>query len=90
LPTDLAAGVRSKVLDQEGNSLKEEVGFSGPHSYHIVNYNSPGATGSPAFSAWVVKNLAWKGHLDHLKKKASPLTKPWDFDAVVKGVESPD
>ena len=86
---DLAAGVRSNVLDQEGNSLKEAVGFSGPHFYHIVNYNSPGATGAPAFDTWVVKNLGWKGLLDHLKKKAAPSTKPCDFDAVAKGMEAP-
>jgi L-2-hydroxyglutarate oxidase len=84
------AGVRSNVVDREGNFLKEAVEITGPHSYHIVNYNSPGATGAPAFSAWVVKNLAWKGLLDHLKRKEAPLTKPWDFEAVVKSVESPD
>jgi L-2-hydroxyglutarate oxidase len=84
------AGVRSNVLDREGNFLKEAVEMDGPHSYHIVNYNSPGATGAPAFGAWVVKNLAWKGHLDHLKKKDAPSTKPWDYDAVVKSIEAPD
>ncbi len=84
------AGVRSNVLDREGAFLKEAVELEGPHSYHIVNYNSPGATGAPAFGAWVVKNLAWKGRLDHLKKKDAPSTKPWDFDTVVKSIEAPD
>jgi L-2-hydroxyglutarate oxidase len=84
------AGVRSNVLDRDGAFLKEALEIPGPHSYHIVNYNSPGATGAPAFGAWVVKNLGWKGLLDHLKKKAAPSAKPWDFDAVIKGVESPD
>ncbi len=84
------AGVRSNVLDRDGNFLKEAIELDGPHSYHIVNYNSPGATGSPAFGAYVVKNLGWKGHLDHLKKKDAPSTKPWDFDAVVKSIEAPD
>ena len=90
LTTPGTAGVRSSVIDRDGNFIKEAIEINGPHSFHIVNYNSPGATGSPAFSAWVVKNLAWKGFLDHLPKKAAPLTKPWDFDAVVRGVESPD
>ncbi len=90
LTTPGTAGVRSSVIDREGNFLKEAIELNGPHSYHIVNYNSPGATGSPAFSAWVVKNLAWKGFLDHLKKKAAPPTKPWDFDAVVQSIEAPD
>jgi (S)-2-hydroxyglutarate dehydrogenase len=84
------AGVRSNVLDRDGNFLKEAIELEGPHSYHIVNYNSPGATGAPAFGAWVVKNLGWKGHLDHLAKKDAPSTKPWDFDAVTKSIEAPD
>ncbi len=29
----------------------------GHNSFHIVNYNSPGATGAPAYSALVVKKL---------------------------------
>ncbi len=84
------AGVRSNVLDRDGNFLKEAVELVGPHSYHIVNYNSPGATGAPAFGAGVVQNLRWTGLLDHLKPKATPSMKPWDFDAVVKAIESPD
>lgn len=84
------AGVRSNVLDREGNFIKEAVEIDGPHSFHIVNYNSPGATGSPAFSAWVVSRLAWKGRFDHMKKRAAPQTKPWDFDAVVNSIEAPD
>ena len=84
------AGVRSNVLDRDGNFVKEAIEMDGPHSYHIVNYNSPGATGAPAFSAWVVKNLARKGRFDHLKEKDAPSKEPWDFDAVVQGVEAQD
>jgi L-2-hydroxyglutarate oxidase len=42
------AGVRAQVIDRRGNFIKEAIELHGPHSYHITNYNSPGATGSPA------------------------------------------
>ena len=75
------AGVRAQVIDRKGNFLKEALEFEGPHSYHITNYNSPGATGSPAFTAWLVNRLDQNGHLHHLKKS---LTRkgPWDFQKI--------
>lgn len=48
-------------------------------SYHIINYNSPGATGAPAYSAFVVKNLQEKGFLDYIIK---PKKSIWDFESV--------
>ncbi|HET7404869.1 MAG TPA: FAD-dependent oxidoreductase, partial [Candidatus Bathyarchaeia archaeon] len=77
------AGVRAQVIDRRGNFLKEAVQFEGPLSFHIVNYNSPGATGSPAFAAWIVNNLASKGHLDHLSKSPRQGRGVWDYSAVV-------
>src|SRR5207244_6324754 len=40
------AGVRAQVIDRNGNFIKEAIEIKGPLSYHITNYNSPGATGS--------------------------------------------
>jgi len=55
-----------------------------------VNYNSPGATGSPAYTAWIVQLLAKAGHLDHLKAKAAKPAGLWDFDAVCAAIEAPN
>src|SRR2546428_169373 len=84
------AGVRAQVVDPHGNFVKEAIEIPGPHSFHVVNYNSPGATGSPAYTAWIVQLLAKAGHLDHLKAKAAKPAGLWDFDAVCAAIEAPN
>jgi len=83
------AGVRAQIVDLHGNFVKEAIEIPGPHSFHVVNYNSPGATGSPAYTAWIVNLLAKAGHLDHLKAKAAEPGRLWDFDAVCAAIEAP-
>ena len=83
------AGVRASVIDRGGNFVKEAIELAGPHSYHITNYNSPGATGAPAYAAWTVQRLARAGHLDHLKPKAAKAPGLWDFDAICAAIEAP-
>ncbi|MBO0888136.1 FAD-dependent oxidoreductase [Candidatus Bathyarchaeota archaeon] len=76
------AGVRAQVIDRKGNFMKEAIEFEAPLSYHITNYNSPGATGSPAFAAYVVNRLGAKGHFDHLKQTQSKGNGVWDFESI--------
>jgi len=83
------AGVRASCIDRHGNFMKEAIELDGPHSHHILNYNSPGATGAPAYSAWMVANLASRGFLDHLTPKAARPDGPWDFDSVTAAVATP-
>ena len=80
------AGVRAQVIDRKGNFMKEAIEYEAPLSYHITNYNSPGATGSPAFAAYTVYRLGQKGHLDHMKENPSKGNGIWDFDVVSKTV----
>ncbi len=79
------AGIRTPVITRKGDIVKEAIEVPGPHSYHILNYNSPGATGSPAYAAYLVDRLAARGDLDHLKRNPKPQ-KVWDWDAVAKGM----
>jgi len=79
------AGIRSNVVDRGGAIVKEAIELPGPHSYHVVNYNSPGATGAPAFAAYLVDRLAARGELDHLTP--NPKGASWDWDAVAKAME---
>ena len=81
------AGVRASVIDRKGNFIKEAIEIPGPHSYHITNYNSPGATGAPAYAAWLVKKLATKGYFDHVKLKSRTPRGLWDFEAICKRIE---
>jgi (S)-2-hydroxyglutarate dehydrogenase len=77
------AGVRAQVIDRHGNFIKEAIEVKGPLSYHITNYNSPGATGSPAYAAWLVQKLGSEGYLD-LRKRISTRSKgPWNYESVV-------
>jgi L-2-hydroxyglutarate oxidase len=80
------AGVRAAVIDRKGNFIKESIELDGPLSYHITNYNSPGATGAPAYAAYLVKTLESKGHLDHLKHAPSRSKSRWDFDVVCEAI----
>lgn len=62
------AGVRSSLIDSKG-FVPEVIQDYSASSIHILNYNSPGATGAPAFSAQIVATLQNKGYLDTLKQR---------------------
>ena len=73
------AGIRSPIITPKGKFLTDVMELEDKNSYHIINYNSPGATGAPAYSALVVKKLQEKGFLDYQIK---PKKSIWDFDSV--------
>jgi (S)-2-hydroxyglutarate dehydrogenase len=81
-------GVRSSVVDASG-FVPEALLLRGEASAHIINFNSPGATGAPAYSAMVVENLRSWGYLESLKPKEARIGIPgWDFRAVTAGLQS--
>lgn len=80
------AGVRAQVIDRNGNFIKEAIELEGPLSYHITNYNSPGATGSPAFAAWLVNRLDQSGHFSHLTHTMAKRGL-WDFRMISAQVD---
>ncbi len=51
------AGVRAALIDRAGRFVPEVVEASDQRSFHILNYNSPGATGAPAYARQVVQKL---------------------------------
>ena len=76
-------GVRTSVIDSSG-FVPEAVLLKGEASAHIINFNSPGATGAPAYSAMVVNQLSEEGRLGWLSpREAEPLIPGWDFDKVL-------
>ena len=74
------AGIRTHVITPEGMFLPEVMELKGNHSFHIINYNSPGATGASAYSALVVKKLQDVGFLDSIQKPKNPI---WNFEEVL-------
>jgi L-2-hydroxyglutarate oxidase len=75
-----AGGIRSSLIDRRG-FVPEAVLIEGGESLHILNYNSPGATGAPAYSAYLVEQMVQHGMLDrlHPRKNGDGL---WDFDSA--------
>jgi L-2-hydroxyglutarate oxidase len=74
------AGVRSSLIDKDG-FVPEAVLVNGEKSFHILNYNSPGATGAPAFSAYVISKIVSSGHFDGFRKKnAFSQDSIWQFE----------
>ncbi|KAG0511765.1 MAG: FAD-dependent oxidoreductase [Nitrosopumilales archaeon] len=74
------AGIRSPVITPKGKFLPDVLELQNSYSYHIINYNSPGATGAPAYSAFVVQKLQESGYLDYPKKIKKSI---WNFDKVI-------
>lgn len=70
------AGVRSSVIDGKG-FVPEAVLVNGENSIHILNYNSPGATGAPAFSAYVISKIMRDGHFEFKRKNKASF---WNYE----------
>lgn len=74
------AGIRTPLITPKGKFLPDVLELSSKSSFHIINYNSPGATGAPAYSAFVVKKMQELGLLD-FKQKQKPSV--WNFENVM-------
>ncbi|MFB5631124.1 MAG: NAD(P)/FAD-dependent oxidoreductase [Nitrosopumilaceae archaeon] len=74
------AGIRTPIITPKGTFMSDILELFGKNSFHVINYNSPGATGAPAYSAFVVKQLQEKGFLDFTQK---PKESFWKFEDVV-------
>jgi len=74
------AGIRTPLITPEGRFLPDVLELANSSSFHIINYNSPGATGAPAYSAFVVKKIQDEGLLDFTKKVKRSI---WNFDDVL-------
>ena len=77
------AGIRTPVISPEGKFIPDVMEREGQNSFHIVNYNSPGATGAPAYSALVIKKLQDKGILKNPKSQKNSL---WDFNSIIEQI----
>jgi L-2-hydroxyglutarate oxidase len=77
------AGVRSSLIDGTG-FVPEALELWSNLSLHILNYNSPGATGAPAYSAMLVSSLEERGCLSRLRERRDhPHSALWDFSQVI-------
>lgn len=82
------SGIRSPVISPDGAFVPDVMELDGPSSFHIVNYNSPGATGAPAYSAHAVGRMRRLGLLDHVRGRPGRpgRLQGWSFeDAAAVG-----
>ncbi len=79
-PEHGTAGIRTPVISPKGEFVQDILEIFGDNSFHIVNYNSPGATGAPAYAAFIVKQLQDKGFLDYTQK---PKESFWNFEKII-------
>lgn len=75
------AGVRASLIDRNG-FVPEAVTVKGESVLHILNYNSPGATGAPAYAAYIVQELLDAGILNIAERSTSGISDAWDFNMV--------
>lgn len=76
------AGVRASVIDESGKFVPDAVIKEEKTSIHVLNYNSPGATGALPFAAYVVSKMSENGAIDIKDNRCGP----WDLEEVLRTI----
>ena len=79
------AGIRSSVIDENGKFVPDVILLEENSSFHILNYNSPGATGALPFSVHVINQLHQKGLFEN--DDINLQCGPWKFNEIVEKLE---
>ena len=81
------SGVRSSLIDSKG-FVPEALQLETQSSFHVLNFNSPGATGAPVFSALAVDKMRRSGALDGMRRKTQPVDALWVYDDLIGRLET--
>jgi L-2-hydroxyglutarate oxidase len=76
------AGIRSSVINEDGQFVPDVILEGDSMSFHILNYNSPGATGALPFSAYVVNHLNEKGMFK--SERSDAQCGFWKFSEIIE------
>ena len=79
------AGIRSSVINENGKFVPDVILLEEETSFHILNYNSPGATGALPFSAHVINQLHKRGLFENEDMEAQ--CGPWKFNDIIEKLE---
>ena len=79
------AGIRSSVINENGKFVPDVIQIEDETSFHILNYNSPGATGALSFSAHIINQLNEKGLL--LNEEQDAECGPWKFSDIIEKIQ---
>ena len=80
------AGIRSSVINEGGEFVTDVILKGDSESFHILNYNSPGATGALPFSAYIVDHLNRQGIFENQRLDAQ--CGPWKFSRIIEKLAS--
>jgi (S)-2-hydroxyglutarate dehydrogenase len=76
------AGIRSLLIDKDGKFIPDTLIIKQDNSMHILNYNSPGATGALPMAASVVNELYEDGTISFAESKSL-----WDIRSVAEKMD---
>jgi len=79
------AGIRSSVINENGKFVSDVILLEENSSFHILNYNSPGATGALPFSVHLINQLHQKGLFEN--DDINLQCGPWKFNEIVEKLE---
>ena len=79
------AGIRSSVINENGKFVPDVILLEEETSFHILNYNSPGATGALPFSAHVINQLHKNGLFE--SEDIGAQCGPWKFNDIIEKLE---
>ena len=79
------AGIRSSIIDDRGKFAPDVILIENDMSFHVLNYNSPGATGALPFSAHIVNHLNKTGLINNDDEDA--VCGPWKFSEIIEKLQ---
>lgn len=79
------AGIRSSVIDDDGKFVPDVILVDDDTSFHILNYNSPGATGALPFAAHIINHLNKTGLFE--SETVDAQCGPWNFSQILEKLE---
>ncbi|MFQ5496362.1 MAG: NAD(P)/FAD-dependent oxidoreductase [Nitrosopumilus sp.] len=79
------AGIRSSVIGNDGKFVPDVILIDEESSFHILNYNSPGATGALPFAAHIINHLNKTGL--YVSEELDVQCGPWNFSQIIEKLE---
>ncbi|KEQ56974.1 putative malatequinone oxidoreductase protein [Marine Group I thaumarchaeote SCGC AAA799-E16] len=79
------AGIRSSIINEKGKFEPDVILLDDESSFHILNYNSPGATGALPFAAHIVNHLHKSGLFS--SETTDAQCGPWKFSEIIEKIE---
>ncbi len=79
------AGIRSSIIDAKGKFVPDVILIDDETSFHVLNYNSPGATGALPFSAYIINHLNESGLFSNEEQDA--ICGPWKFSKIIEKLQ---